>query len=402
MYNLPSDIIDYILEYLDNQSYHNCLLTATIFHTYRLNNTNYDRYLWRKYKEKFIDKLAKIGDLEGIKFLTKLNYTCTVEAIHVAAFKGYLDIVKWLHQNRTEGCTTDAMDCAAGGGHLDIVKWLDNNRTEGCTTDAMDCAAGGGYLDIVKWLHNNRTEGCTMRAMNYAASQDHLDIVKWLHKNRTEGCTTDAMDNAAMDGHLDVIKWLHENRTEGCTEQAIDWAAKYGRLDVIRWLYHNRIEGCTQRAIINAILENNYCVADWLYDNVDICVDPTIIEFILKKYDKCNFTYMMNDWLDRHRYRILANTLEVSGQLICRFILPPPAWLASIIYDVGCYTGIQYMIDKYHAFNKTIYMHKFRWFTHRYYNHMVLPICTCTMYLAGKSYVSLVFGSLALFTLYRL
>ena len=64
---------------------------------------------------------------------------------------GYLDVVKFLHENRTEGCTTDAMDSASENGHLDIVKFLHENRTEGCTTDAMVT----GHLNIVQWLREH-------------------------------------------------------------------------------------------------------------------------------------------------------------------------------------------------------------------------------------------------------
>ena len=53
------------------------------------------------------------------------------------------------------------MDWAAKYGHLEIVKWLHVNRTEGCTKNAMDLAAENGHLEVVKWLHENRTEGCT-------------------------------------------------------------------------------------------------------------------------------------------------------------------------------------------------------------------------------------------------
>ena len=46
-----------------------------------------------------------------------------------------------------------------------------------------------GHLEVVNFLHENRTEGCTERAMNWAAENGHLDVVKFLHENRTEGCT---------------------------------------------------------------------------------------------------------------------------------------------------------------------------------------------------------------------
>ena len=57
----------------------------------------------------------------------------------------------------------NAMDYAAKNGHLEVVKCLHENRTEGCTKDAMDWAAKNGHLEVVKWLHDNRTEGCTNR-----------------------------------------------------------------------------------------------------------------------------------------------------------------------------------------------------------------------------------------------
>jgi hypothetical protein len=97
----------------------------------------------------------------------------------------------------------------------------------------MDLAARFGQLEVVKWLHENRTEGCTVEAMNKAASNGHLEVVKWLHENRTEGCTVLAMEWAAENGHLEVVKWLHENRTEGCTKGAMDKAAEKGHLEVL-------------------------------------------------------------------------------------------------------------------------------------------------------------------------
>jgi len=75
----------------------------------------------------------------------------------------------------------------------------------------MDDAASFGHLEVVKFLHENRTEGCTKNAIIWAASRGHLEVVKFLHFNRTEGCTTHAMDNAAKNGHIEVVKFLREN-----------------------------------------------------------------------------------------------------------------------------------------------------------------------------------------------
>ena len=90
-------------------------------------------------------------------------------------------------------------------------------------------AVMNGYLDVVKYLHENRTEGCTYWAMNYAARGGHLEVVKWLHKNIPYiGCTTDSMNMATKNGYLDVIKWLHENISYiDFTECFIDCEPRY-------------------------------------------------------------------------------------------------------------------------------------------------------------------------------
>jgi hypothetical protein len=54
------------------------------------------------------------------------------------------------------------------------------------------------HLEVVKWLHEIRTERSTTRAMEIAAEKGYLDVVKFLHENRTEGCGTWAMDEQRL------------------------------------------------------------------------------------------------------------------------------------------------------------------------------------------------------------
>ena len=217
--------------------------------------------------DNILDDAASYGLIEYVIYLSEMGASCSMEANVNAAECGHLDVVKWLHFNRSEGSTTYAIDKAAANGHLDVVKWLHFNRSEGCTTDAIDNAAAFGHLEIVKWLHQNRSEGCSTDAIDNAASNGHLDIVKWLHNNRAEGCTTYAIDYAAANGHLDIVKWLHQNRSEGCTTYAIDYAAANGHLDIVKWLHQNRSEGCVlallgatrhfQLSVVKYLVENN-------------------------------------------------------------------------------------------------------------------------------------------------
>lgn len=76
----------------------------------------------------------------------------------------------------------------------------------------MDVAAETGRLDVLIWLHENRTEGCSHMAPWHAAEIGHLEMVKWLHEHYSDKFTARALDVAAANGHLDVVQWLHENR----------------------------------------------------------------------------------------------------------------------------------------------------------------------------------------------
>ena len=47
----------------------------------------------------------------------------------------------------------------------------------------MDWAADQGHFHIVKWLHENRSEGCTELAMDYAAEKNFYSILEFLYNN---------------------------------------------------------------------------------------------------------------------------------------------------------------------------------------------------------------------------
>ncbi len=73
--SLIPDIIDYILVFLDDKSYVNCLKTSTIFHTHRLNLINYGRYVERlpkRLKLKYI--VVEIAESEIIKTRCEIYY----------------------------------------------------------------------------------------------------------------------------------------------------------------------------------------------------------------------------------------------------------------------------------------------------------------------------------------
>ena len=121
----------------------------------------YFLYLWsdnrrirRRYdKDEFFDYAAQNGELALLMKLPSSIHG-SAEAMDWAASKGHLDVVQWLHHNRTEGCTKYAMNCAAMNGHLDVVKWLHSNRTEGNVEEALAHARRGRHKEIFQYLQS--------------------------------------------------------------------------------------------------------------------------------------------------------------------------------------------------------------------------------------------------------
>jgi hypothetical protein len=66
----------------------------------------------------------------------------------------YLNIVKWLHENRLELQDTHLMDGAVKNGRLffAVAQWFYENHTEGCSSGAVTFAAGYGHVQIVEWV----------------------------------------------------------------------------------------------------------------------------------------------------------------------------------------------------------------------------------------------------------
>ncbi|EGG22316.1 hypothetical protein DFA_04434 [Cavenderia fasciculata] len=201
--------------------------------------------------------------------MDSLSEGCTTYALDMAAKHGNLDIVKFLHFNRTEGCSKNAMHGAAKNGHLKMIQFLhehrqEEHRSEGATTDAMDWAAKNGHIDVVKYLSEHRSEGATKRQwirppkIDIVKIECRIDTLKaaifggkldsfyfiydqvsmvpsrvWpeIDQHHSEGATTSAIDQASGNGHIEIVKYLSEHRSEGATTKAMDEASV-----VVTWM----------------------------------------------------------------------------------------------------------------------------------------------------------------------
>ena len=64
--------------------------------------------------------------------------------------------------------TKNALEVASKGGHADVVRaLLEDGRIDPSHGNnyAFRHAAENGHLEVVQWLHHNRTEGCTTEAI---------------------------------------------------------------------------------------------------------------------------------------------------------------------------------------------------------------------------------------------
>ena len=98
---------------------------------------------------------ARIGDLESLKALRKLEFPWDRDTCAYAAYGGHLEVLMWAREN---GCPWGALTCfaAAESGHLEVLKWA---RENGCPWDEDTCwyAAWGGHLETLEWA---RANGC--------------------------------------------------------------------------------------------------------------------------------------------------------------------------------------------------------------------------------------------------
>ena len=110
-----------------------------------------------------------------------------------------------------------------------IVDILDfKTRWNKCTNHADGacvCACKYGYIDCLRYAHEN---GCLLNKFIYvhmAAQNGHIDCLQYLHEN---GCPWSKLmcTEAAENGQIDCLRYLHEN---GCPwdEYTCAYAAQY-------------------------------------------------------------------------------------------------------------------------------------------------------------------------------
>ena len=167
------------------------------------------------------------------------------KAIFLAAEKGHLYVIKWLHlchrgldhEGTSDNDRTTCCNYAAGGGHLDVLQYLISIGCDLVNTSFV-CAIIGDQVEVVKFFLEKGfpdEDGCCSVAARWGC----MATLQLLHSSDFQ-LDDDVPAFAASAGHLDIIKWA---RDRGCpwSESACKLAAGYGQLDTLKWLHAN---GC--------------------------------------------------------------------------------------------------------------------------------------------------------------
>jgi hypothetical protein len=238
------------------------------------------------------DSAASAGLLSAIvQFQSRMSFTA--QAMNNAMKQGHLEIVIWLHKNRTEGFSSDGMKDAARFGKLNILEWIHNSIENEFHSHwwpmISPIAALNGHFDIVKWIWEHRPDDFDELTIQEAAGGGHFEIVKWIEENtknpkfqfiidklplsrkfneivgflqkyKIYGFTEQAFDNAALQGDLDTLKWLYNNNTDqiSCTDIKFEYVAQSGNIEVVKWLDQIDCEFDVTDEVIEIAVKNNH------------------------------------------------------------------------------------------------------------------------------------------------
>ncbi|KAL4129671.1 hypothetical protein PRIC2_005678 [Phytophthora ramorum] len=182
-------------------------------------NPFYRRWLFNAATE----MAASRGDLASLRWLMEsyLPSEFLTKAVAAAATNGHLPLLKWLfetHHDRGYWGNTELCG-ALTNNRGEVVQWLRTHavpRTE-CRTEVMDAAAGAGYLDIVKWLHDEYKVS-VRSALSNAMSSRQWETMLFLHAHRLEDFSF-LGTTFVRHSCIELAQWLlcnYAEKLDGC------------------------------------------------------------------------------------------------------------------------------------------------------------------------------------------
>ncbi|CAL6356691.1 unnamed protein product [Bathycoccus prasinos] len=189
-------------------------------------------------KEKFkVREMVSISTLE-VAWEHKPSWWRERDFCWKVAFTNKLELLKWAREEKK--CKWDdwTINKAARQGNLEMVKYCVANKCP-IDTSACACAAFDGQLKCLKYLHEEAKAPWGSDTATWAASNGHLHILEYLVERKYDRFTTIACDLAANFGHFDCLKYLHETAKAPWDSQAVFLAHKNNNLECLQYLLDN-------------------------------------------------------------------------------------------------------------------------------------------------------------------
>ena len=127
------------------------------------------------------NKVAARGHLHILKWLyDTYDVKCTELGAVRAAENGHIEVVQWLYESCNITCDWFVANAIVKHGNLQMLKELEKQQSY-CDEVGYNIAAGKGYMDIVQWLHN---KGLRNRyAIVNARQNGHENVAAWLNSH---------------------------------------------------------------------------------------------------------------------------------------------------------------------------------------------------------------------------
>ncbi|KAH9102783.1 hypothetical protein AeMF1_020713 [Aphanomyces euteiches] len=194
--------------------------------------------------------------------------------LDIAAKFGHLDFLEWLYVNKTTGSSGYAMDHAASLGHLAIVQRL-HDRGFLCSERAMESAIENEHIQLVEWLHANRTEGFRTLPMNMS-----VKMIQWLCVNRCDFDPGVCLKQAVSKNNIDAIELLVDRFDVPWSEKLTQEAKRKGTLASLRWI-HNRnldsMEKIDPNVLVSSVRQGTYPLSNGYVMLWDLSADSNYL-----------------------------------------------------------------------------------------------------------------------------
>ncbi|KAG9401652.1 hypothetical protein AC1031_009507 [Aphanomyces cochlioides] len=153
------------------------------------------------------------------------------------------------------------MDSAAAHGNLEMVVFLHENRSEGCSYLAVTAAIEGGHLTVLVFLvdhciHLFSQPMDVMEIFKAAGASGRMGIVKLICQTFPDDSTTSMAEAAAIHGHVHVLEWLHQHRGELGDFSWWERIIKAGHVNVLKWLVQVHRSSTTDYVAVKSSRDN--------------------------------------------------------------------------------------------------------------------------------------------------